>query len=125
VSMLKFSMLSYSIGYGNYSTVISHITIRLFSVLTVLFPKFLTLHTKWTVFPTRPVTFDVTVVSKYGPVPGVGKSCKNSVRNFRELPAKAPVKERKKKNRDKNYHQVESGSSLRKTIFINACAEKK
>lgn len=32
--------------------------------LTVLFPKFLTLHTRWTVFPTNPVTFDETVVSK-------------------------------------------------------------
>lgn len=32
--------------------------------LTVLFPRFLTLHMRWTVFPTKPVTFDETVVSK-------------------------------------------------------------
>lgn len=59
-------------------------------LLTVLFPKFLTLHTRWTVFPTRPVTFDETVVSKYGPVPGVGKSVRNSCRNFLVFPANAP-----------------------------------
>ena len=60
-------------------------------LLTVRFPKFLTLQTKCTVLPTKPVTFDIADVSKYGPVPGVGKSCKNSVRNFRDVPANAPV----------------------------------
>lgn len=30
------------------------------------------------------------VVSKYGPVPGVGYSCKKSVKNFLELPSEEP-----------------------------------
>lgn len=64
-------------------------------IFTVLFPRFLTLHIRWTVFPTRPVTFDETVVSKYGPVPGVGKSVRNSWRNFLVFPAKAPEKNNK------------------------------
>lgn len=66
-------------------------------LLTVRFPKFLTLQTKCTVLPTKPVTFDIADVSKYGPVPGVGKSCKNSVRNFRDVPAKAPASREQEK----------------------------
>lgn len=53
--------------------------------LTVRLPKFLTRHTRCTVLPTSPVTLSGAVVSKYGPVPGVGYSCRKSVRNRREL----------------------------------------
>lgn len=49
--------------------------------LTVLFPRFLTLHTRCTFLPTNPVIFDGMVLSKYGPVPGVGNSCRKSVKN--------------------------------------------
>lgn len=51
---------------------------------TVRLPKFFTLQTKYTVLPTRPVTFaGITVTSKYGPLftVAVGQSCKNSVLN--------------------------------------------
>lgn len=55
-------------------------------LLTVRLPRFFTLHTKWTFFPTKPVILDEIVESKYGPVPGVGYSCKKSVRKRLELP---------------------------------------
>lgn len=58
----------------------------LYLLLTVRFPRFFTLHTKWTFLPTKPVIFDEIVESKYGPVPGVGYSCKKSVRKRLELP---------------------------------------
>lgn len=58
---------------------------------TVRFPRFFTLHTRWTVLPTSPVMLDGTDVSKYGPVPGVGHSCRKSVRNLREPVARLPV----------------------------------
>lgn len=42
--------------------------------LTVLFPRFLTLHTNWTVSPAKPVILDGRVVSKYGSISGVVRS---------------------------------------------------
>lgn len=54
----------------------------IFRRLTVRFPKFFTLHTRCTVFPTSPVKFDCIEVSKWGPVPGVGHSSRKSVRKF-------------------------------------------
>lgn len=62
-------------------------------MLTVRLPKFFTLHTKCTFFPTKPVMFDGIVESKYGPVPGVGYSCKKSVKNRLELPKHEPERE--------------------------------
>lgn len=58
--------------------------------LTVRFPKFFTLHTRCTVFPTSPVKFDCIEVSKWGPVPGVGHSSRKSVRKFRKHDAIPP-----------------------------------
>lgn len=52
----------------------------------------LTLQTKWTFLPTKPVIFDGIVVSKYGPVPGVGNSCRKSVKNRLELAKQVPAK---------------------------------
>lgn len=50
--------------------------------LTVRFPKFFTRHVNLTVFPTSPVMLLLMVVSKVGPpVPGVGRSCRKSVKN--------------------------------------------
>lgn len=63
------------------------------SILTVRLPRFFTLQTKCTVFPTNPVILDGMVVSKYGPVPGVGYSCRKSVKNRLELPSEEPEKE--------------------------------
>ena len=63
--------------------------------LTVLLPKFFTLQLRYAVLPTMPVRLVGTVVSKNGPVPGVGKSCRKSVRNF--LVPRAP-EERKQKS---------------------------
>lgn len=68
--------------------------------LTVRFPRFFTLHTKWTLLPTKPVIFDGMVVSKYGPVPGVGYSCKKSVRKRRELPSDDPEMSKKKRKKE-------------------------
>lgn len=65
-------------------------------MLTVRLPKFFTLHTKCTFFPTKPVMFDGIVESKYGPVPGVGYSCKKSVKNRLELPKHEPEREIKR-----------------------------
>lgn len=52
---------------------------------TVRLPKFFTLHTKYTVLPTKPVTLaGMDETSKYGPFnvdACVGQSCKNSVLN--------------------------------------------
>lgn len=59
-------------------------------LLTVRLPRFFTLHTKCTFLPTKPVIFDGIVVSKYGPVPGVGNSCRKSVKNRLELPKQVP-----------------------------------
>lgn len=39
--------------------------------------------------------FDEIVESKYGPVPGVGYSCKKSVKKRLELPKQESVKEKK------------------------------
>lgn len=55
-------------------------------ILTVRLPRFFTLHIKCTFLPTKPVIFDGMVESKYGPVPGVGNSCKKSVKNRLEPP---------------------------------------
>lgn len=41
--------------------------------------------------------FDGIVVSKYGPVPGVGYSCRKSVRKRRELPSDDPEMSTKRK----------------------------
>lgn len=66
-------------------------------LLTVRLPKFLTLQIRWTVFPTNPVIFAGTDVSKYGPVPGVGYSCRKSVKKRRELATEEPKMVREKK----------------------------
>lgn len=65
--------------------------IYIFISLTVRLPRFFTLHTKCTFLPTKPVIFDGIVVSKYGPVPGVGNSCRKSVKNRLELPKQVPA----------------------------------
>lgn len=62
--------------------------------LTVRFPKFFTLHTRCTVFPTSPVKFDCMEVSKWGPVPGVGHSSRKSVRKFLRHDAIPPGKQK-------------------------------
>lgn len=64
---------------------------QIFISLTVRLPRFFTLHTKCTFLPTKPVMLEETVLSKYGPVPGVGNSCKKSVRNRLELPKQVPA----------------------------------
>jgi len=48
------------------------------NVLTVLFPRFFTLHANWTVSPAKPVTLVDIVASKYGPISGVVRSWKLS-----------------------------------------------
>ena len=64
--------------------------------LTVLLPKFFTRHVNLTVLPTRPVIFEGTVVSNVGPpVPGVGKSCKKSVKKRFEAHSKEPERKLK------------------------------
>lgn len=79
-------------------------------ILTVRFPRFFTLHTKWTLLPTNPVIFDGMVVSKYGPVPGVGYSCRKSVRKRRELPSDDPKNSKKKIGEVWEKHEKKTGS---------------
>lgn len=44
------------------------------SLLTVLFPRFLTLQFKYAVFPSSAVTFLEAILSKYGPILNASKS---------------------------------------------------
>lgn len=62
-----------------------------------MLPRFFTLHTKCTFLPTKPVMFDGIVLSKYGPVPGVGNSCRKSVRKRFEPARQQPVNEQREK----------------------------
>lgn len=74
--------------------------------LTVRLPRFFTLHTKWTLLPTNPVIFAGIVVSKYGPVPGVGNSCRKSVRKRRELPSDDPRRQMDDRNEKKERRKL-------------------
>lgn len=63
------------------------------TILTVRFPKFFTRQVSFTVLPTSPVIFVGTVVSNVGPpVPGVGMSCRKSVKKRFEAPSREPEK---------------------------------
>lgn len=76
------------------------ITIQLvrYSLLTVRLPRFLTRQFIFTVLPTRPVMLVGMVVSKMGPpVPGVGRSCKKSVKNRFEAPSELPASAKKQR----------------------------
>lgn len=63
-------------------------------LLTVLLPRFFTRQLRQAVLPTSPVRLLGTEVSKCGPVPGVGSSCRKSVRNRRDPIVPAEQKSR-------------------------------
>lgn len=65
------------------------------------FPRFLTRQVIFTVLPTRPVMLLGMLVSKVGPpVPGVGRSCKKSVKNRFEAPSELPASGKKQSEKD-------------------------
>lgn len=99
--------------------------------LTVRFPKFFTLQMRCTVLPTSPVTLGGRLVSKYGPVPGVGYSCRKSVRNrFELLVLGSASKIKQINNKERKISIKNSGLGLRRVVrrvqaLTHAYTEKK
>lgn len=72
--------------------------------------------------PTKPVMFDGIVLSKYGPVPGVGNSCRKSVKNRFEPAKQQPAN---KKEKHKGIIIVQSYQNCAEVFFPkNCCCNK-